>query len=210
MSEQQPPGWYPAQGDPPGTVRWWDGTKWVGGPQAMTAQQTAGYVAPTDGMLPNGKILADAWTRIGAAVIDIIFIGIVIALIVVALIGGDLVQAGDIGSGTEFGAAIVGGALGLAYRLVPMFMWSATIGKKVVGIQVVDVDGKPLGTEQVIRREANQIVLTALGVIPVVAAIVILPQLVIGVMSLVFLFNDAGRQTVMDRFAKTNVVKAKG
>lgn len=29
---QQPPGWYHAQGDPPGTQRWWDGELWQGEP----------------------------------------------------------------------------------------------------------------------------------------------------------------------------------
>jgi len=32
----QPPGWYYAQGDPPGTQRYWDGELWIGEPQ-MTA-----------------------------------------------------------------------------------------------------------------------------------------------------------------------------
>ena len=27
------PGWYHAEGDPPGTQRFWDGTHWQGGPQ---------------------------------------------------------------------------------------------------------------------------------------------------------------------------------
>ena len=26
----QPPGHYPAEGDPPNTVRYWDGEQWVG------------------------------------------------------------------------------------------------------------------------------------------------------------------------------------
>lgn len=30
-----PAGWYEAQGDPPGTQRWWDGTQWVGEPQPV-------------------------------------------------------------------------------------------------------------------------------------------------------------------------------
>ena len=30
----QPPGWYHAEGDPPGTQRYWDGSAWQGGPQA--------------------------------------------------------------------------------------------------------------------------------------------------------------------------------
>ena len=33
MSDQTPPGWYHAEGDPPGTQRYWDGSVWVGGPQ---------------------------------------------------------------------------------------------------------------------------------------------------------------------------------
>lgn len=32
------PGWYPAEGDPPNTVRYWNGTEWQGGPQAPPAQ----------------------------------------------------------------------------------------------------------------------------------------------------------------------------
>jgi len=30
LSEHTPPGWYPAEGDPPGTVRYWDGELWKG------------------------------------------------------------------------------------------------------------------------------------------------------------------------------------
>lgn len=30
-----PPGWYAAEGDPPGTQRWWDGNQWVGEPQPI-------------------------------------------------------------------------------------------------------------------------------------------------------------------------------
>lgn len=29
----QPPGWYYAEGDPPGTQRYWDGAQWIGDPQ---------------------------------------------------------------------------------------------------------------------------------------------------------------------------------
>ena len=32
MSDSPPPGYYPAQGDPPNTTRYWDGAAWVGGP----------------------------------------------------------------------------------------------------------------------------------------------------------------------------------
>lgn len=36
LPPQQPAGWYHADGDPPGTQRWWDGNQWVGGPVAGT------------------------------------------------------------------------------------------------------------------------------------------------------------------------------
>lgn len=39
-----PPGWYPADGDPPGTQRYWDGETWQGGPQPITAAPAAAGV----------------------------------------------------------------------------------------------------------------------------------------------------------------------
>lgn len=53
MSDQQPsqpPGWYHAQGDPPGTTRFWDGSQWQGGPQTAA---TPGYGAPQPGHAPG-------------------------------------------------------------------------------------------------------------------------------------------------------------
>lgn len=40
MSQTQP-GWYYADGDPPGTMRYWDGTQWVGEPTAHQPAQQA-------------------------------------------------------------------------------------------------------------------------------------------------------------------------
>ncbi len=31
------PGWYHAEGDPERSVRYWNGVRWIGGPQPMTA-----------------------------------------------------------------------------------------------------------------------------------------------------------------------------
>ncbi|MEL6984333.1 MAG: RDD family protein [Actinomycetota bacterium] len=38
---QTPAGWYHAEGDPPGTNRYWDGTTWVGDPQPSNPQAAA-------------------------------------------------------------------------------------------------------------------------------------------------------------------------
>ncbi len=46
-SPQTPPGWYNAQGDPPGTQRYWDGTAWTGEPRPVQAG-----IAP--GAFPGG------------------------------------------------------------------------------------------------------------------------------------------------------------
>ena len=61
--QTQPPGWYYAQGDPPGTQRYWDGQKWEGGPQPVPG---AGADAVA-GAVPG---LAEPIMRIGARLID--------------------------------------------------------------------------------------------------------------------------------------------
>jgi len=45
------PGWYPVEGDPPGTVRRWNGEAWIGFPTALpgTSQPTAQPVAQIEG-----------------------------------------------------------------------------------------------------------------------------------------------------------------
>lgn len=40
------PGWYHAQGDPPDTHRWWDGSRWVGQPSPVNAQPMDASVSP--------------------------------------------------------------------------------------------------------------------------------------------------------------------
>lgn len=37
-----PPGWYHAEGDPPGTQRYWDGHAWQGGPQPVPSGPAPG------------------------------------------------------------------------------------------------------------------------------------------------------------------------
>ncbi len=45
-----PPGWYHAEGDPEGTIRYWDGQQWVGGP--VTAPPVAAAAPPKFGEAP--------------------------------------------------------------------------------------------------------------------------------------------------------------
>ncbi|NNF53545.1 MAG: hypothetical protein HKN03_03780 [Acidimicrobiales bacterium] len=74
MSDQQPsqpPGWYHAQGDPPGTTRFWDGSQWQGGPQTAASP---GYGAPQPGYAPGfgGTAFAEGSQATTALVVGIL------------------------------------------------------------------------------------------------------------------------------------------
>lgn len=206
---QQPPGWYPAQGDAEGTVRWWDGEKWVGGPQERGAQQQAGYVAPGAGMLANGRELADPWMRIAATVIDVIITSIPF----IPFVGIVMFQAFEDGdAGLSYGAGLLIAGLSTAYYVIMNSLFSGTVGKLVLGLRIVDEQGnEPLGWNVGIMRTLNRIVALVSSLIPTafISIPITLVLFLIAVASLVLLFSDAQHRTVMDQFAKTYVVKAK-
>jgi len=203
---QQPPGWYPAEGDPPGTVRWWDGSKWVGGPQEQGVQQEAGYVAPGAGALANGRELADPWLRIGAAIIDWLVTVVVSIPFIGFAIAGAVATDGELDGGA-IALGLVASLITTAYYVVMNSQFSATLGKMALGLRIVGRNGEePLGWNIGVRRTANRLV-GILGNIPILGILVGLALLVLNLVSLVFLFTDNERRTVMDRFADTYVVK---
>ncbi len=210
MSEgMQPPGWYPAEGDPPGTVRWWDGGTWVGGPQQQGAQQQAGYLAPNASGLANGRELADPWLRIAAWIID----AIVVSIITFPFGASALISAFQSG-GTDvdlnIGLAFVGSLVGAAYYALLYAFKSATLGKLALGLRIVGEDGQePLGIPAGPMRAGTSIA-GILGVIPILGFIITAVILIVGLVSLVLLFSDDQNRTVMDRIAGTYVVKKLG
>ena len=194
----QPPGWYYAQGDPPGTQRYWDGAAWQGGPQAMP--QAEGFGAP--GMYDKAS-LPSPWLRLVARIVDGIIVAIP-AFIIVAIIGGSYNGVAG-GSFSTDGAAIVAslliGLVSLGYEYFFLAKDGATPGKKLVNVKVISEDGSELGSDGAIRR----LILSAAGILPFVGGLI---GVVVGLATIVMIFTDDRRQVPADKVAKSLVVKA--
>jgi uncharacterized RDD family membrane protein YckC len=143
-SPSQPPGWYYAQGDPAGTQRYWDGSQWVGGPQA--AQGGTGLGGYGQPQFAGTATTASYGSRVVAYLIDAV-VAIVIAIVFVVL-------ALVLGSANDSLGAIV---FLVGVYLVPFlyFLWNnvirqgstgQTIGKSQQNIKLVaDATGEPPG-----------------------------------------------------------------
>lgn len=185
----QPAGWYHAQGDPPNTHRYWDGTQWVGGPQPIggpgPAPMGGGFAAPSPGIAAGGRPLADPGMRIVARLIDFA-IGIVAGLIIASIVGFR----------TQIGLQFFLALVGVIYEVAFTALKGGTPGKLIMGIGVQTTDGTlPPGWGPAVIRW----VVTAIPCI----------GLIVWIVSLVFLFTDAQHRTVGDRAGSTLVVKTK-
>lgn len=136
------PGWYYAQGDAPGTQRYWDGTQWVGGPQPVGQAQDVGFAG---GGAAGAGTPAEWVQRFVAYLIDVgIIVGIAIVGQILAAIAGAI---------SESLGVIVGLLTLVAY--IGYFIWNfvirqgqtgQTIGKAQQGIKLVrDDTGQPVG-----------------------------------------------------------------
>ena len=144
-SPSQPPGWYYAQGDPPGTQRYWDGAQWVGGPQAAqgAVAGAGGYGQPQFG---SSGTPADYGSRFLAYLIDV-GITLVIAVVFAGL-------ALVIGSAND-SLGVILFVVGVYLFPFIFFLWNyvirqgqtgQSIGKAQQGIKLVaDATGQPVG-----------------------------------------------------------------
>lgn len=195
--QTQPPGWYYAQGDPPGTQRYWDGASWQGGPQPVPG---AGGNPAVDSVA-GGLTLAEPVKRIGARVIDGI-IWVVISILAPLIFGGGLL--GDAGIAVSLLLGIVTGALVVAYEAVMIGTQGATLGKKALGLTVVNEDGSAPDIMTGVRRMFLYIAFIFIGLIPILGFLLWIGVAVAG---LVLLFTDPKRQTPWDKVGKTLVLE---
>jgi uncharacterized RDD family membrane protein YckC len=192
-----PPGWYPAPGDPPGTHRYWNGTDWTTGPTPIGQ----GMPAPSGTGTVHGKPLASPGLRIAARLIDAVIVFVVLGAIVSALVVSD----GDFNQFTEFniGFTIVGLLISAAYEVGFVIWKGGTPGKLILGLRIVEMENGSTPPDQ--NHAVMRWVPSLVGYVPILGGLI---SLVIFIISLVWLFSDANRQTVFDKVGKTFVVKS--
>lgn len=195
-----PPGHHHAQGDPPGTVRYWDGTQWVGDP----IPAPPGHRTPT--AVPDARY-AGVGIRIGAACID----GMIAMVVTFVVLWDDLRLAFEDPEAynrensfldQQFDAGTL--SLGAIWTLVIVLMIAllgGTPGKLMVGIRITRSDAvtSPPGFAAAFKR----IIPNLVAMIPFVGMLV---SLGVSVASLVWVSNDPERRSVYDRVADTRVV----
>jgi len=192
-----PPGYYPAQGDPPGTVRYWDGTQWSVDP-----------MPPPPGYDPTrsttGDRYARAWIRIAANLLDAVING-VISLPFLIPVFIDLardIDAGGDGSSVGTPAIVYLGAVSItAVMIATTAIWGATPGKLIVGLRITRDDSAttPPGLEKAALRSAPSMV----GLIPLLGPFI---SFVLVIASLIMVNTDPERRSAYDRIAGTRVV----
>lgn len=212
---QTPPGWYYAQGDPAGTKRYWDGGTWVGEPQLMMSESPP--PAPGTSGASSGGVgagVASAGKRLGGRLIDaligFVVFGIPALLSILSQIDFqeifDQIEANeqvDIESSFTVSPLLTFGLpfLGFIWEWLWVSLKGGTPGKLLVGTRIVPLDGVPgpLGFSLGFRRTLNRLVY----MIPVIGSLL---SPLVGLASLIMLFAQDQRRTVMDMIAGTIVV----
>lgn len=195
--QTHPPGWYYAQGDPPGTQRYWDGSVWQGGPQPVPGASPAGVPDALHGAL------ADPLKRVAARLIDLV-VWVLIGNVLPALIGLGFFGTRVSNIVLELIVRAVFIALVVAYEVLMIGTQGATVGKMLLGLKVVNDDGSPADYMTGLMRMAIYIVVGMLMVFPVLGLVLFA---VLTVMGFVMLFVDAKQQTPWDKVGRTLVVE---
>lgn len=207
------PGWYNAEGDPPGTTRYWDGERWVGDPvHTPTSPGAGGYGGGTAGLR-----LASPGSRIGARLIDFV-IAIIIAIVLLLPMINDVVDGIDalgpnptnsqvqtvVENALEdnFGRFALLSVGGILWDFLWVAFAGGTPGKLMLGLRVArpDTGESPPGFGKAALRSLNRLI----ALIPSFGSLI---SLLIGLASLIMLFTDDQHRTVMDRIATTVVIK---
>lgn len=170
---------------------------------------------PPAGAVAGGQPLASAGMRVVARLLDAIIVGLVFGSVFAAIIlsGDDDAGLAGFGTDTSLGRAyliaLLGAAVGFAWDAVCTKMFGGTPMKLAFGMKVVQQNGADVEWEHAIKRWALP---GAFALIPPFVALNVLlglAQLVIVIVSLVFIFSKPLRTAVWDQFASTMVVSTR-
>lgn len=221
------PGWYSAEGDPPGTQRYWDGTQWTSEPYVINPPP-ATSASPSNGpgvadgyqqppAQPSRRV-AEASDRVLGRLIDVM----IVLAFVVAMLFLDLGGPGDASviENSDLQLNINGWGLDTwveyAIYVLFTFVWSAawihlkggTPGKLMMKLRVANVatGHSPVSLTQACLRSANYL-LPIVGLVSLRAGSLASAALsIVSLVSFVMLFAAKERRTVMDHIGKTVVL----
>jgi uncharacterized RDD family membrane protein YckC len=215
MPDIAPSGYYHAEGDPEGTVRYWDGANWSGEPKPLDDQPDLrgstldptsatkfcpecgrnmtvnAEVCPACGAPQPGTTPSADNSRYGGLGIRVGAAAIDTAIGVVII--------------APFSASVLLSGLALSLYWVVVVVMVAKLGgspgKLAVGLRVTKIDGvtsPPGDRESVIRTLPG-----LLGLIPIVGGLI---SLGIGLISIRYVATDPQRRSIYDRIGGTRVV----
>jgi uncharacterized RDD family membrane protein YckC len=167
---------------------------------------------PPTGAAAGGLPLASAGMRVLARFLDSLIVALVFGSVFAAVIltGDD--DAGFAGIGTDasvgrlYLVALLGAAVGFVWDAVSTKMFGGTPMKLAFGMKVVQQNGADVEWEHAIKRWALPGAFALIPPIVVLNVLVSLAQLVVVIVSLVFIFSKPLRTAVWDQFANTMVV----
>ena len=170
------------------------------------------YGSASGPMSPAGEPLAKPGMRIVARFLDGVILGVIGFLVALALLGPDDASSldnfgGDVSFADAYLVAVVGVGIAFVWDAVATRMFGGTPMKLAFGMRVVRADnGQQVEWNHAITRWA---VPGALALIPVPRLIWPL-QVIVFLISLIYLFRKPLRQAVWDQVAKTLVVRRAG
>ncbi|MFV0257745.1 MAG: RDD family protein [Acidimicrobiales bacterium] len=197
MTDQsQPAGWYYAQGDPPGTHRYWDGSQWVGGAQPVPGASDSVSGAPA---------LGDPARRMAARAIDWMVWTVIYVVVARTFVGpGTLAsEPVEVSFATTMLVSVVVGGLILVYEMLMVALRGQTLGKMALSLRVTTPDGTPAGVAAAALRISPVFVLNVIN--PLLPGAGVIVGVIVAGVSVVLLFVDTLRQTVWDNMARTIV-----
>ena len=188
-------GYYHAEGDAPGTVRYWDGTGWASDPMLPPP----GAISAPGGVFSQDRF-GGVGIRIGAIVLD--GIAFIVTAILVSIPFAEDVSNAD--NSFEFQingwAALLGPIAFLALTVALVAATGASPGKLMVGLRITTADGvTPPGYGPAALRSLPW----ALTLIPFLGIVI---WFGIVITSLVTISNDNECRSVFDRISNTRVV----